>query len=74
MTWDELQPRFREAVLAERASGRSTEDIAEELHTGRSTVFRMLADEVTPTRATQAFAEEFVESHMGRLAEDQAEG
>ena len=74
--WDELQPRFRDAVLAERRSGRTTTDIADELHAGRSTVFRMLANDGVPRPAVQIQAEQFVErrqSRLGRSAEDQPE-
>jgi hypothetical protein len=62
--WEELQPQFREAVLRERADGRVTADIAEELHTCRQHVQRLLADEVTPQGALHASIEDYVVSHL----------
>lgn len=71
--WPELQPLFRDAVLAERAAGRTTKDIAEEIHVGRTTVFRMLADDGTPRPAVQDQVERFVESRSGRYDADESE-
>ncbi len=64
--WPTLQPLFRDAVLAERAAGRSTEEIAAEIHVGRTTVFRMLAADGIPRPAIQDQVERFVESRSER--------
>lgn len=63
--WEELQPKFRRAVLTE-ARERSKQAIAEQMHISRATLYRMIADECRPSTAVHHLAEVFVASHLRR--------
>lgn len=71
--WDELQPEFRRAVLRERREGRTMEQVADELHMARRTVYRLVENQVQPSRAVRYLAEQFV-CHVARSNEGEAGG
>lgn len=73
MDWSDLQPKFRMTVLRERAQGKTMDELAEEVGTARSQLYRMIANEVDrPCGAVMRAAERYVAdhpSHLGRSEE-----
>ncbi len=56
--WADLQPRFRAAVLSRE---HSMQAVADEIHVGRRTVYRLMANQVTPRPSVQTVIEQFVD-------------
>ncbi len=66
--WELLRQQFREAVL--RRGEKTVEDLADETHVSRRTIYNLLADDVTPTRAVTRAAARFVE-RVCRIAQQE---
>ena len=63
-SWDELQPRFRRAILQASRGGQTFRELAAEIPADRKTLWRMIQNRVVPCKALQAKAAEFVAGHL----------
>ena len=59
--WEELRPKFRRAILRDRGRGRTMQAVADDLHVGRRTIYRLISDEAEPRRAVRYLVETYME-------------